>query len=455
MKVVFDRSIPIVGLGLVPWTRLGPERWLDRYVIASLYDGDVKDVAGVPQVLSLAEANPRALPSALTTQALLEVPEFKTILTSLSGYDCLPYKPVNVPKDLPGMRLLGSDRQLSRDIENKAKFRARFKEEVRFPHYRIVRWDDIASGSETLQTLLGGRQAIIIQDERLSGGRGTFKVHDEASLQVALARVQELGVGTHAVVSELIEDAHERSVQCCVTRYGVFVGPLQKQIVGDPLLANMESAEGDKFCGGEIGAKDRFEGAYPNIRSYALAIGKRLATLGYKGIFGVDCLVDERGEAYVLEVNPRLTGMTPLITMLYRDERDIPFYLLHILELGNYEYRLEDTEVDAPQCGSMMLVHALEPSAVRVEKSPRSGLYNPNDLSYKEAAIEFKGSEPQLLLQRYTPLHATMKTGGRVVTAFLNAPCLDNDDKVSPAAEQMIAALKTRVNLKEVSIWAS
>src|SRR5256886_5243806 len=85
---------------------------------------------------------------------------------------------------------------------------------------------------------------------------------------------------------------------------------------------------------GEISPADPLQAVYPEIKQYALGIGQRLQELGYRGIFGLDCLVDPSGRVYVLEINPRLTGLTPLLTMLYRENQDIPFYLLHILELA-------------------------------------------------------------------------------------------------------------------------
>ena len=413
MKLVFDRTIPVLGIAVDPWARLGPERWFDNYAIAAPYDWDVRGVPGAPRLLSLQRAYPEApLPRNLKVAELLTIPEFQALISSQSESVLLPYKAIPIPDGLRHRRFLANDRTLAEKLENKVSFRQLMREDVPFPPYRIIERSELTPDVRGLELVLGGKSAVIVQDERLGGGQGTFMVHDLSTLTGALKSLEAPRSGKQLVISEFIEGASERSVQACVTRYGVFVGPLQKQIVAHPLLAHPQ--KGEKFCGGELGTDDEHADAYPEIRRYALLIGKRLADLGHKGIFGIDYLVESSGKVFVLEVNPRVTGMTPLVTMLYRDERDIPFYLLHILELGNYEYQMIDQEVDKPAPGSLLVMHGQQTAKAELLEAPASGLYAADDLQLKRPALHL-GDDSQLLVQQSIPPGALLKPGGRVL----------------------------------------
>lgn len=414
MKLRYDKSITVAGLGVFPWARLGPERWLQNYIIASAYGWDVAHVAGAPRVL----VPGKTWTSRPTTQALVDDSTMLEQLVALKGYDYLPYKPVAVPEPLQQRKFLITDQSLAKRIENKATFRQLFEDDVRFPAFRILERASISRDTEGLEKILQGKSIVILQDEQLSGGKGTYKVHDLSSLNTALDALERLKSGTYVVVSEYIEQAYERSVQCCVTRYGVFVGPLQKQIVGHALLTNALPGS-DQFCGGEIGGDDNFLAAYGQIRNFAMTIGNRLAGMGYKGIFGLDCLVNGQGDVFVLEVNPRLTGMTPLLTMLYRDERDIPFYLLHILELGTYDYTIEDRASGVPARGGMLVQHHQGAGRFSLTDTPASGVYLPDDVSLHHKAVRFDDTDDhQLLLQCYAPPKTILPIGTKLFYSF-------------------------------------
>ena len=59
------------------------------------------------------------------------------------------------------------------------------------------------------------------------------------------------------------------------------------------------------------------------------------------GIF--KCII-QNNKIFIIEINSRITGMTPFLTMLQNKNNEIPFQLLHILELGNFEYEIIDPQ---------------------------------------------------------------------------------------------------------------
>lgn len=456
MKIQFDQDTKIAGIGLVPWTRLGPERWLKDFRIASLYGWDLHDLPGVPKVHSLSDSA-YGMPALdkLNSQHLVDSPQFQQmVISELPGYSFLTYKPVVAPEALlrAGCRFMGLKKQkMAAILENKAEFRKIFADTVHFPPYQIISRSEVKVSERDLQSLLAGREKIVVQDEKLGGGRGTYMVRTLSDLRYALESIEKLGGGDRLVVSEFVAGV-ERSVQACATRFGTFVGPLQKQIIADPLLSNLSVPEGDKFCGAEISHNDAHAGAYQEIRQAALAIGEQVSTMGYRGIFSVDCLVDAEGRVFVLEINPRITGITPLLSMLYRGEQDIPFYLLHILELAGIDYQITETEVDpVPQEGSLMILHATSQAPTHIIDSPSSGIYSVDAQEFIRPGyrLDLQEPSPQLLVQRYTPPGFTVKPGGRLVTSYVNRPVLDKDDNLTPQIKQMIRHLLDRIELQE------
>lgn len=455
MKIAFDNKAKIAGIGLVPWPRLGPERWFTNYRIASLHGWDIAGIPHIPQVTALADRMER-LPrlAKMNTQNLLEDVDFQSMLQrEFEGYDFMTYKAVCPPAELARIsgRFLYSSRDLAAKLENKAAFRTMFQSDLPFPEYAIIERSMCTPDAAGLTTILAGQRTVVVQDESLSGGKGTFIVRSLTDLQQALTALDKIaGRARSLVVSTYIESAHERSLQCVVTRYGVFVGPLQTQIVRNPLLSNLEVVEGDRFCGGEISDSDPLQGVYPTMHTYAMLIGKRLQGMGYRGIFGIDCLVTDEGRVYVLEINPRLTGMTPLLTMLYREEQDVPFYLLHILELADIPYRILDNTFDqVPPIGSLLLLHSQMTVPTVINTFPPSGIYDMNG-NFLQKAFRLDMSDPSahVLLQQYQSPTTRIMPGGRLASLFTNIPVLDKEERLAPAATELIRCLLGKVELQ-------
>lgn len=453
MKVLFNSKLKIAGIGLVPWTRLGPERWFENYAIASLYGWDIS-LEDAPTVHAFADTSKSIDLPKLNSQSMLNDEAFQQMLIDeLPGYSFLTYKPVSVPKKLQqaGIKFLSTDTTLARKLENKAQFRTMFAAKgIRFPQYSIYKTSDASNRPDFLKTILSNRQEVILQDAELSGGKGTYLVRDLQSLDYALDSIAAIGGSDSLVVSEKIDNPHERTVQCVVTRHGVFVGPLQKQIIADELLANLSVADGDKFCGAEISKNDAFAGSYDQIKKSAEIIGKELQELGYKGIFGIDTLVNDSGDVYILEVNPRITGVTPLLTMLYRPEQDIPFYLLHILELMDEDYQIIDSDIDTDIAeGSLLMLHGQHTSTSHITHSPKSGIYS-SALDYIQPSLRFTSTSEQILVQQYTPTDFKVKPGGRVMSIFINRPVMNADDTLSSETKKLVGSLSDMVKLEQI-----
>ena len=436
MKVQYDKSLKIAGVSIQPWARIGPEQWFDNYKIASLAGWNMRS-QNVEHMNSLAYVRDQCekpYADELTTQALLQDPIFQDmIITHLPEYHIFTYKPFVIPERLKqsSLQFLPSNDMyaLAQKFENKSWFRRIFAERLcNIPPHKIYPWREMLLDEEYFSSLCNGRSKIVLQDATLGGGKGSFIVDSFESFCSAINTMQNSnGLVGEVFVSDYIADGRDWSVQGVVTRYGVFIGPVQRQIIADPNLSNTSIPGTEKFCGIEILADDQHTWQSSQLTKNARVIGQELYDRGYRGIFGVDSLVTD-DTVYTIEVNARITGATPLLTMSYNAKKHIPFYLLHILELTNSDYTIEDSSYsnDYNDC-ALMVLHQRD-SETGIADSPRSGLYNEKmQIIGDIMSFDRSSSAKQVFVQDYTRSERSIARGSRLASIFTNFRVMDEE----------------------------
>lgn len=452
MKISYDASIKLAGIAIVPWNRLGPEQFLPNYAIASLYDWDAPVSDGLPRLVSLAGrlgGAPR-LPKNNTT-SLFDNPDFQRLLAEeLPDFDLLTYRPATLPPALADRKVLMTDVSFTKQFENKAEFRRMFADSLPFPEFKIWNRAELVPTESSFNEVIGNAPKII-QDEQLSAGKGSFVVNNPADYEAALKDLARLSKSQRVVVSEMVAGAKERTIQGCVTKAGVLTGPLQRQIVAHPVLANRAVAEGDKFCGAQILTSDQGTDTHRQAAAIAARVGQKLAEKGYKGIFGVDFLLGQDGKLYILEVNARITGVTILLTALFKGENAIPFYLLHILELGGYDYQITDETYRFDQTGALLIMHALETHPVQIVETPSSGTYTVVNMVLQRVSDNIdlhRLEQGQFIIADYMAAGMTIKPGGRILTIQFKEQILDeNSDELYNNTLETITAIQRQLKL--------
>ncbi|MFA5004491.1 MAG: ATP-grasp domain-containing protein [Candidatus Saccharimonadales bacterium] len=431
MKLTYDSNLRVAGIGVAPWTRLGPELWLSNYVIASLSGWDLDPKPALPKIYSL---DTKSSSEAMTknTQSLIQNKHFQNILQrQLPEYDFITYKPVRVPPELSGRKFLMNEPKFTEHYENKALFRNKMKHAVTFPTFQIYDRDKLESSTTAYEQMMAGRSKVVLQDEQLSGGKGTFIIGSYEQYCLALDSLRQSSRHKKVVVSDMIEGARERSLQACITKYGVFIGPLQRQVVANPLLANLSIAMGDKFCGAAISKADQNTLIHKEATQIVRKIAADLQKDGYRGIFGVDFLLDKTDKLYTIEVNPRITGVTPLLSALFSDQAGIPFYLFHLLELGGYEYSIIDETANFDRDGGLLVLHSLENTTTTVSRVPHSGTYEletSGKLRFVSDNIKLDTLvERQFVIQAYVAPNEVVKPGARLALLFFKTQILDEE----------------------------
>ncbi len=122
----------------------------------------------------------------------------------------------------------------------------------------------------------------------------------------------------------------------------MFIGGLSLQITGENELGATRGA-----TIGNDWSRRTYISSTTEIESQVTKIGTEMYRQGFKGMFGVDVVVSEIGESYVIEVNARQTASVPMYSKIQLLKGETPLSLLHLQEHLNIN--IEDRPKDYNQ----------------------------------------------------------------------------------------------------------
>lgn len=175
-----------------------------------------------------------------------------------------------------------------------------------------------------------------------------------------------------------------RNVEVClegaVTRHGTVIGPPMTSLVGYPELTPSRGG----WCGNDVWREVLTPAQTHAAREIVGKVGDVLGREGYRGYFEVDLLRDlDSGELYFGEVNPRLSGVTPMTNLTTEAHADIPLFLFHLLEYLDVDYHLDIAELNArwergygeDEVWGQMIISETASEAEVLTAAPRTGVW--------------------------------------------------------------------------------
>lgn len=364
------------------------------------------------------------------------------------------YSPLDPPYRVNPLAYLMNSPTIAHAYENKRYFRDEFSELIRMPEYQIryVNELDKAASYRDLKEEYG---YFVLQDEESFGSKGTYIVKNQDDYLDAVRALKKISYSRSIVVSKYIK-GQPLSIQVCITKYGIFSGGVQKQLVDSKYLCNTKMQGAAKWCGGELG------GEYPDIVQHqanemATIIGSELASHGYKGIFGIDLIITPENEVYAIEINARQTGYSFLISDMQMHEGKIPFMLLHALELGNYEYEVEDLDA-LPSVGrykkpiSFLIVNNKSSEPLVVKNYIKTGLYKieGEKLVYEKPAYsvdDLKSDDSLLIFSRYNE-GESVDGGNRILKIIKRGKSMSKND-LNLKSQKVVEIVKKHFELPD------
>jgi biotin carboxylase len=171
----------------------------------------------------------------------------------------------------------------------------------------------------------------------------------------------------------------EVCVEGVITRHGTLVGPYVASLVGHPELTPYKGG----WCGNDL-----FEGVFTAAQRTEASgmvrrLGDRLAKEGYRGFFEVDFLVDQdSGDIYLGELNPRVSGLSPITHVTLGAYADAPLFVYHLLEYLDVDYEIDIDEINergarlgGDDVWSQLIVKEIAEGVEQLTATPETGIY--------------------------------------------------------------------------------
>ncbi|MCX4680158.1 ATP-grasp domain-containing protein [Streptomyces sp. NBC_01433] len=207
-------------------------------------------------------------------------------------------------------------------------------------------------------------EAVLQRRENNLIGRGTLRVCTHHELERQLRAWDG-----HALKLSRLVPGLSLTVSACVGGDRTVVSALSHQLVGLPEL----TPGWGMHCGNQlIGPADLPAGLYDTARDAARAVGETLRERGYRGVFGLDLLHNDR-TVLAVEINPRFQAVTSLVQAAEQATALLPSLGLHILACLLPSLPPPRTATTPVPALSQIVLHADRPAFI--EAVPPQGLY--------------------------------------------------------------------------------
>ena len=450
LPIEYNSSRPIGVVSADPYNFLVFDKLFDDFrIVVPRKQQWLKDLPLKADVtsLNLLQSNTESIARWVTTKKFIDL--FKQ--DASRKYPL--YSPLDPPYKINPLAYLMNSPTIAHAYENKRYFRDEFSDLIKIPDYEIKYMNELdrAASYSDLKERFDG--PFMLQDEESSGSKGTHAIHNQDDYVEAVRNLKKFSQGRTIVASKFVH-GEISSIQVCITKYGIFSGGLQRQLVDSKYLCNPKLEGATRWCGGEIGAE------YPDIvqhraQEIASVIGSELSSHGYKGIFGVDLIVTPEQEVYAIEINARLTGYSHVISDAQMNEGKIPFMLLHVLELANFKYEVTDNEA-LPSNGrykkpvSLLILNNQGDDDLVLKDYIRPGMYKQvgDRVEFVKDAYTMnalKGEDTMIIFCRYNQ-GEVIGRGKRVLKIMKLGKTMAKGD-LNLKAQQTVAAIKNTFNL--------
>ncbi|MFN8046912.1 MAG: biotin carboxylase [Dermatophilaceae bacterium] len=192
------------------------------------------------------------------------------------------------------------------------------------------------------------------------------------------------------------------AVEAVITRHGTIVGPFMVDLTGYTELTPYKGG----WCGNDMFPDAMTTKQRAAATTLVRRLGDRLAQEGYQGFFEVDVLIDlDTDEVYLGELNPRISGASPITNVTAGAYADLPLFLFHLLEYMDVDYELDVDEINerwselaAIDMWSQLIMKQPEDQVGLIAAAPRTGTWGVlpgGRLEYRRLSSDWHGLQDE------------------------------------------------------------
>ncbi|PIZ57722.1 hypothetical protein COY23_01100 [bacterium (Candidatus Torokbacteria) CG_4_10_14_0_2_um_filter_35_8] len=452
----------VIGVGVTAFNRLGLEDVISDYKIISLrYGLDAEVIEKDIPVFSLEKGlGNKHLPVKKNATSILRDKRGQEYISSFKNPALIFYETTNEIEEIIRRKkwtLVANPKSLREKFENKVKFRDVLKKcgidliPSEINYLRNVNYSYLVKKY--------GKK-FVIQLPDCGGGKGTFFINskDEYREIVNSKKIKEYRDIKLNFASFITGPSP--SITGCVTRQGILYTNPQYQVLDAPECFNLEKGSG--LFSGHDWTKSNFpEKVARQAHEFTEKIGLYLRKFGYKGIFGLDMLLDQESQKlYVVECNPRLLGSFPVISMVQLKGGEIPLIALHTLEFLGIQYDLDLDSVNKlikkKKVGTQLVLHNLEGIACKIMSKLKAGVYkfDGQKLKLDRPGYDLRHlkANDELLVSDGIPRYGSaIGPFGRLIRVITLREVLDGYKKLNPWASKVCKEVYKLMGLKPFS----
>lgn len=457
---------PIVGIAPTPFPRVTMAGYLNDYsIVCFKFRREVPIIKGQVDVFCLEERYPDIRVPKVNAKEILSLSKVQDYLKSKPGVSLLLYKPSHAIEEMAvnyGWKIIGNRYEVKELYENKKNFREVLKAcGVEPISGEVVKFDDLDIDLyHQLKVKYGEHLVFQIAEMTAGGGTGTAFINDDnefdAFKEKFTIKREKLTAIEHVNVTRFITGIPS-SIAGCITRYGVLSGRIQTQIQDIPDVRVLTEGSG-LFCGHDWSFRQYPDKLQKQAKDIAKKFGEYIYKQGYRGIFGLDLLVDEKEEkVYPVECNPRFTDAFPVLSMMYQSKGLLPMDVFHVLEHLNvdYQYDIEglSQKYDQPLEGAQIILETKTDKWTKAAGEVKAGIYR-----FEGKQIQFVRdgysyvhlqSENEFLVTEGVPFVGTVyKPGARVLRLVFKKAILKEAKELTDEAKEIIRQIYALVDLQ-------
>lgn len=354
ISLLKGNKTPIVGIGVTAFNRIGPAFFLNNFEIVCYKNGsDLASLEKLCKMTSIQRDFPQEDLERLNSLAILKHRGVSNYLKGKKEVKIFVYRSTERIDQVcgeNGWQPLANKAKIRDIYEDKKRFRQVGKKaKIGLIEGETLKVDDLDRKLlEVLKKKYGPKLVFQLTDMSRGGGSGTFfisQAQDFENFWRFVRKERKERELRNVNVTKYIQGIPS-SITGCVTRFGVICSPIQTQIIDQPEVMGPTKRKG-RFCGHDWQFR-HYRGKLQNqAERIAKRLGEYMSKQGYKGIFGIDLIVDEREDrVYPVECNPRYTGAFPVYTMLQLQADEIPFEAFHLLEFLEIPYEVDVEEIN-------------------------------------------------------------------------------------------------------------